>query len=207
MTKPRKPTPKNWSMKWIIVAIAIFVVGYTAVNLFYRKKGPAYRPYQDAQDRATTARLLAGGWHKIPIETRRPMEKPGFDGPTAAISHQIAGLGPDLESKFAEKPRLLSSIDRVTAPAGIARGATCEVYFTATLSKLNDQVGDLALFQHDRELVLIPSLEALPGKALLSRWNDSTYYVSFSTANLAPGKYKVRIVAMAPAATWTLEVR
>lgn len=194
-------------MKWIIVAIAIFVVGYTAVNLFYRKKGPAYRPYQDAQDRATTARLLAGGWHKIQIETRRPMEKPGFDGPAATISHEIAGLGPDLESKFAEKPRLLSSIDRVSAPASVARGANCEVYFTATLSKLNDQVGDLALFQHDHELVLIPSLETLPGKALLSRWNDSTYYVSFPTEALAPGKYKVRIVAMAPAATWTLEVR
>jgi hypothetical protein len=24
MTKPRKPTPKPWSMKWIIVAIAVF---------------------------------------------------------------------------------------------------------------------------------------------------------------------------------------
>src|SRR6187551_364454 len=83
MTKPRKPTPKPWSMKWIIVAIVIFVVGYTAVNFFYRKKGPAYRPYQDAQDRATTSRLLAAGWHKIPIETRRPMEKPDFDGAAA----------------------------------------------------------------------------------------------------------------------------
>ena len=207
MTKPRKPTPKPWSMKWIIVAIVIFVVGYTAVNFFYRKKGPAYRPYQDAQDRATTARLLAGGWHKIPIETRRPMEKPDLDGATATISHEIAGLGPDLEAKFAEKPRLLSSIDRVTAPASVAHGATCEVYFTATISKLNAQVGDLALYQHDHELVLVPSIENLPGKALLSRWNDSTYYVSFSTANLAPGKYTMRIAAMAPAATWKFEVR
>jgi len=207
MSTSRKPPSKPWSMKWIIVAIMIFVVGYTAVNFFYRKKGPAYRPYQDAQDRATTARLLAGGWHKIPIETRRPMEKPDFSGATAAISRHIMGLGPDLESKFAEKPRLVSSIDRVTAPASVARGAPCEIYFTATLSQLNAQVGDLDLYHHDRELVLIPSLENLPGKALLSRWNDSTYYVSFSTANLSPGKYTMRIVAMAPAATWTLEVR
>jgi hypothetical protein len=207
MSTPRKSPPKPWSMKWIILAILVFVVGYTAVNFFYRKKGPAYRPYQDAQDRATTARLLAGGWHKIPIETRRPMEKPGFDGATAAISHQIAGLGPDLESKFAEKPRLVSTIDRVTAPAVVARGSACEVYFTASISKLNAQVGDLDLYQHDRELVLIPSLENLPGKALLSRWNDSTYYISFSTADLAPGKYTMRIAAMAPAATWTFEIR
>lgn len=207
MSTPRKSTPKPWSMKWIILAIVIFMVGYTAVNFFYRKKGPAYRPYQDAQDRATTARLLAAGWHKVQIEMRRPMEKPTFDVPTAAISRELAGLGPDLESKFAEKPRLVSTIDRVTAPALVARNATYEVYFTATIAKLNVQVGDLALYQRDHELVLVPSIETLPGKQLLSRWNDASYYLSFSTANLAPGKYTMRIVALAPAATWTFEVR
>jgi hypothetical protein len=207
MSTPRKTTPKPWSMKWIILAIALFVVGYTAVNFYFRKKGPAYRPYQDAQDRATTARLLAAGWHKLPLDTRRPLEKPAVDTAPATITRELAGLGPDLESKFAEKPKLIATIDRVTAPASITRGEDYPVYFTATLSKLNTQVGDLTLYQHDRELVLIPSLETLPGKALLSRWNDSTYFISFPTSSLAPGRYTVRIVAMAPAATWTFEVR
>jgi hypothetical protein len=194
-------------MKWIILAIVIFVVGYTAVNFFYRKKGPAYRPYQDAQDRATTARLLAAGWHKLPLDTRRPMEKPALDSAAATITRELAGLGPDLESKFAEKPKLISTIDRVTAPASINRGEDYPVYFTATLSKLNTQVGDLSLYQHDHELVLIPSLETLPGKGLLSRWNDSTYFVSFPTSSLPPGRYTMRIVALAPAATWTFTVK
>jgi hypothetical protein len=199
--------PKPWSMKWIILAIAVFVVGYTVVNVFYRKKGPAYRPYQDSQDRATTARLLAAGWHKVPLETRRPMEKPDLDAAAANVTRELAGLGPDLESKFAEKPKLVSTIERVTAPASVAKGANYELYFTATIAKLNLQVGDLTLYQHDRELVLIPSIETLPGKGLLSRWNDTNYCVSFPTAGLAPGKYTMRIVALAPAATWTFEVK
>jgi len=58
-------------MKWIVVAIVIFVIGYTIVNVFFRKAGRAYRPYQDAQDRATTARLVAAGWQKIPVDIRR----------------------------------------------------------------------------------------------------------------------------------------
>ncbi len=193
-------------MKWIVLAIVVFMVGYTAVNVFYRKKGQPYRPYQDAQDRATTARLLAAGWHKVPLDTRRPIDKPSLDGAAAPIAHELAGLG-DLESKFAEKPKLIATIDSVTAPASVVRGQDCTVYFTASLSKLKDQVGDLTLYQRDHELVLIPSLENLPGKDLMSRWNDSTYEVSFSTANLAPGKYTMRIVALAPAATWSFTVK
>ena len=207
MSTPRKTTPKPWPMKWIVLAIVIFVVGYTAVNFFYRKKGPAYRPYQDAQDRATTARLLAAGWHKIPLETSRPLEKPDLDGTPAKITHELAGLGPDLESKFAEKPKLIATIDKVTAPGNVAHGANYEVYFTASLSKLTMQVGELTLYQHDHELVLIPSIEPLPGKGLMSRWNDSTYYVRFPTTSLPPGRYTMRIVALAPAATWTFEIR
>jgi hypothetical protein len=194
-------------MKWIVVAIVVFVAGYTVVNIFYRKKGPAYRPYQDAQDRATTARLLAAGWHKVPLETRRPMEQAAPDGPAAKITRELAGLGPDLESKFAEKPRLLATIDHVSAPARVAAGGTYTVNFTASLSKLTTQVGEISLFRRDHELVLIASIENLPGQGLMSRWPDSNYAVSFPASALPPGRYTMRIVALAPAATWTFEVK
>src|SRR5258708_35600170 len=117
----RRPTRDPWSMKWIVVAIVIFVVGYTIVNVYFRKKGQAYRPYQDAQDRATTARLLAAGWQKVPVDSRRPIEKPADDNP-AAVTRAAVGLGPDLTGNFAEQPKLLATIDRVVAPAGGAHG-------------------------------------------------------------------------------------
>lgn len=194
-------------MKWIVLVIVVFIAGYTAVNLWFRKPGQAYRPYQDAQDRATTARLLAAGWHKLPVETRRPVEKPAPDETPAAITRDWPGLGSDLADKFAEKPRLLATIDRVTAPTHVARGGEYSIYFTASLADLKAQVGELSLYHHGNALVLIPTLEKLPGKQLMSRWNDSTYTVSFSTATLPPGRYSARIVAQGPAAAWSFTVQ
>jgi len=205
--RPPRPTPKPWPMKWIVVVIGLFIVGYTAVNLYFRKPGRAYRPYQDAQDRATTARLLAAGWQKLPVDARRPVEKPVAEDAPAPVTRAAAGLGPDLTASFAEPPKLLATIDRVVAPAAVAHGADYSAYFTASLASQKAQVGDLTLYRRGNELVLIPSTEPLPGKELMSRWSDSTYCVNFSTASLPPGRYQVRLVAQGPAAAWSFTVR
>lgn len=189
------------------MAILVFVAGYTVVNLWFRKPGRAYRPYQDAQDRATTARLLAAGWSKLPLDTRRPVEKAGTDGTPAAITRAAVGLGLDFAPNFAEPPKLVASIDRVTAPSAVARGADYAFYFTASLADLKGQLGELSLYRRDHELVLVPSVESLPGHELMSRWNDSDYAVSFSTTALEPGRYSVRIVARGPAATWSFSIK
>lgn len=204
---PRRPSPKPWPMKWVVAAIVVFVAGYTAVNFYFRKPNRPYRPYQDAQDRATTARLLAAGWHKLPVDSRRPTEKPDFDGGAASVKRAATGLGPDLAPQFAEPPKLLASIDKVVAPTGVAHGTDYSAYVTASLSNQKAQVGDFTLYQKGNELVLIPTTEALPGKDLMSRWNDSTYCLTFSTANLPPGRYDVRVVAQGPAAAWSFTVR
>jgi len=202
-----RPTPKPWPMKWIVVAIVVFAAGYTAVNFYFRKPGKAYRPYQDAQDRATTARLLAAGWHKLPVDSRRPVEKPSVDDTPAAITRAAVGLGLDLAPNFAEQPKLVDTIDRVVAPAGVAHGSDYSAYFTASVPSQKAQVGDLTLYRKGNDLVLIPSTEPLPGKALMNRWSDSTYCVNFSTAQLPPGRYSVRLVAKGPAAAWSFTVR
>jgi len=203
----RRPAPKPWSMKWIIAAIIVFVIGYTLVNLYFRKPGRAYRPYQDAQDRATTARLLAAGWQKMPVDTRRPAEKPAPEDSPAAVTRDFPGLGSDLEAKFAEKPKLLATIDSAIPPSAVGRGGEYAMYFTASLTDLKAQVGEITLYRRGNELVLIPTTEPLPGKDLRSRWNDSTYWVSFSTSQLPPGRYQARIVAKGPAVAWSFNVK
>ena len=202
-----RPTPKPWPMKWIVVAIVVFAAGYTAVNFYFRKPGKAYRPYQDAQDRATTARLLAAGWHKLPVDSRRPVEKPSVDDTPAAVTRGAVGLGLDLTPNFAEPPKLVDTIDRVVAPASVPHGADYSAYFTASVPSQKAQLGDLTLYRRGNDLVLIPSTEPLPGKALMNRWSDSTYCVNFSTAQLPPGRYSVRLVAKGPAAAWSLTVK
>ncbi len=194
-------------MKWIMASILVFVVGYTLVNLYFRKPGRGFRPYEDMNSRATTSRLLAAGWHKLPVDARRPVEKPDLSDTPAAITRAAIGLGPDFAPNFAEQPKLLASIDRVVAPATVTRGGRYETYFTATLPTSKTQVGELMLFHRGREFVLIPSTELLPGKALMSRWTDPTFQVSLPTADLPPGRYQMRIVSKGPAAAWSFTIR
>lgn len=194
-------------MKWIVVVIVIFMAGYTVVNLYFRKPGRAYRPYQDSQDRATTTRLLAAGWQKIAVDTRRPAEKASASEAPASVTRDYIGVGADLDGKFAEKPKLLATIDKVVSPSAVDHGKEYSLYFTGSLTDLKAQVGDLNLYRKGNELVLIPSIEPLPGKELMSRWNDSNYWVSFPTANLPSGRYEMRIVANGPAAVWSFDVR
>jgi hypothetical protein len=194
-------------MKWPIIAIIVFVIGYTLVNVYYRKPGPAYRPYQDAQDRATVSRLLAAGWHKHPVEVRRPTERPPVEGPQAKLERASPGLGLTFDEHFADKPKLLATIDRVTAPAGVTQGEIYGVYFTGAVTDLKTELGALTLYRRSNELVLVPTVEPLPGDSLLSRWNDSNYAFGFPTADLEPGTYQIRIVAQGPAIAWSFEVR
>jgi len=193
-------------MKWIIAAIIAFVIIYTAVNLYYRKPGPAYRPYQDAQDRATVARLLAAGWQKLTVTTRRPIEKMSANGP-APLHRSALGLGADFEPNFAERPKLLATIDQVSAPAEVIHEQDYTIFFTASLTDLKAQVGDTALYHKGYALVLVPTAETLPGKELRSRWPDSNYAVTFSTTTLPPGRYEIRLVAKGPALAWSFIVK
>jgi hypothetical protein len=116
------------------------------------------------------------------------------------------GFGLDLDACFVEKPRLASSIDRVTAPAVIDRGADYPIRFTLSIQDQHFQVGEVMLLRRGEEFVLAPVIEPLPGKNLLSRWPDSTHVVTLPPG-LAPGKYSVRVIAGGPAALWHFEVR
>lgn len=193
-------------MKWVVFAIVLFVGGYTVVNYFYRKPGPAFRPYEDMTNRATTARLLEAGWQKTTVDLRRPTEKPGI-GLHARISRGPAGLGNDLSSAFAAKPGLLSSIERVTAPDEVRRGEPYRVYFSVTIRDQRRQVADAELLRRGEELVLLPETEKIPGDALLSRWPDAEYGAAIPTDALAPGTYRLRILSDGPSAEWQFRVR
>jgi len=201
----KRPSPKPWSMKWIALAIVLFVVGYTLVNIYYRKPGRAFRPYEDMNNRATTARLLAAGWQKLPVELRLPAEKPALTL-AATVNRGEGGLGAELEAAFAAKPVLLATIGRVTAPQSVARGATCAIYFSGTLTDQHLQLAHVDALRRGDEIVLVPSLEKLPGKDLLTRWNDGDYWAGLDTERLEPGRYRVRLAARGPAAEWTFTV-
>jgi len=192
-------------MKWVVLAIAIFIVGYTVINVLYRKPGKGHEPAAEMKQRVTAARLKEAGWVKLPVSTRRPAEK--LAGDEAPISRGVFGLGLDFNTNLVDKPGLLRSIDEVSAPASAAAGADYTACFTGSLSDLKYQLGDIELYRRGYELVLLPVTEHLPGKELYSRWNDGNYCVTFSTQSLPPGTYQVSLFAQGPAAKWSFSLK
>ena len=93
------------------------------------------------------------------------------------------------------------------APASATRGATYTAWFTGSVAYLQLQLGNIELYHHGNELVLVPTIEHLPGQNLLSRWSDNNYCVSFSTQSLPPGNYQLRLVANGPSARWSVTIR
>ena len=192
-------------MKWVVLVIAVFIVGYTAINLFYRKPGKGHEPAAEMRQRVTAARLKEAGWEVLPVSSGRPVDKSMEDG--APVSRGTYGLGLDFNTTLVEKPALLRSIDRVSAPANVDAGADYTAYFTGSISDLKYQLGDIQLFRRGNELVLLPMVEHLPGKELYSRWNDTNYSVTFSTRALPPGTYQVSLFAQGPAAKWSIRIK
>ncbi len=192
-------------MKWVVLSIVVFIVLYTAVNILYRKPTPPHRPYEEMVNRTITARLQAAGWQRLPVSLRRPADKPPAG--EATVVRGAHGLGTTLEACFVEPPHLLASIDHVSAPATVAHGADYTAYFTGSVPDQQLQLGEVYVYRHDREIVLLPTTEHLPGNRLLSRWADAGYGFTVPTGALAPGRYEMRVVAHGAALQWTLEVR
>ena len=203
----RKPTAHNqpWPMKWVVLVIVLFVVGYTLVNIFYRKPGKDHEPAADMKQRATAARLKEAGWEKLTVSTRRPVEK--MAGDDAAISRGAFGLSLDFATALIDKPALLRSIDQVNAPDRVEAGADYTAMFTGSISDLKYQLGDIQLYRRGTELVFLPVIEHLPGKELYSRWKEADYSVSFSTRNFPPGTYQASLFAEGPSAKWSFQIK
>lgn len=206
MSADRRP-PRPWPLRWVVLVVVVFIAGYTFVNLRYRKPGPAFRPAEDMNSRATTVRLLAAGWRKLPAEVSRPLERPAPGASEVALRRGASGLGTELAAAFAEAPTLVSGVDRARAAGTVARGEPYRIHFTARLGDQRLQLGHVEALHRDAELVLIPTLERLPGPDLLSRWPDADYLASVPTERLPPGTYTVRLASRGPALEWTLLVR
>ena len=114
MTAARKDR-KPWPMKWIVLAIVLFIPAYTWLTLHYRRLGPAFRPYQDMRDHADVVRLLKAGYQRVAIDARRPAESKPLEEPGRATSPAPGGMPEELRKTLVESPLLPLEIDSASA--------------------------------------------------------------------------------------------
>ncbi len=151
-------------------------------------------------------RLKEAGWEKLHVDVRRSKNKV-LAISLAPIHRGATGLGFDFDSNFVEKPRLLASINNVSAPAVVASGTDYELHFTASIADLHYKLNSLTLFRRGMELVFVSNLDSLPDPNLPSQSNDTEYCAKFSTQPLLPATYTLKFVANGPAAIWSVTVK
>ena len=203
MTAARKDR-KPWPMKWIVLAILIFIPIYTYLTLHYRRPGPEFRPYQDMRDRADVIRLLKAGYHRVSIDASRPAEAASSSG--AVTMPAPGGLPEELKKTLVESPLLPMEINTVSAAPTAVSGIDYPIALTYTLPDNKRQLSGAHLYEREGEIVIVADFERLDG-GLLARTRDGTALLEVPPGSLKPGTYRVVLVGERASKQWTLNVR
>ncbi len=192
-------------MKWIALAIVIVIVPYTFLTLWFRKPGPAFRPYEDMNTRANVSRLLSAGYQRIPLSAQRAAD-PLHLRSTVTASRGPGGLPDELKATFVEPPLLPLEILHVSA-APTANGVQAyPVQFTCRVKDDKQQLAGADLYLKEDEIVILPTFERVSGD-LLTRTREPAVAIAIPAGALKPGHYSVRVVAERAASVWMLDVR
>jgi hypothetical protein len=198
--KDRKP----WPMKWIVLAILLFIPAYTFLTLHYRRPGPMFSPYHDIRDRADVVRLLKAGYRRVAIDAVRPsenIERPGLNAAPAP-----GGLPEDLRTTLVETPLLPLEIASVSAAPAANAGIDYRIGLTYTLPDSKRQLSGAHLYERDGEIVIVADFERLGG-GLVARSRDGPALLTVPPGTLKPGTYRVTVVGERTSRSWTLQVR
>ena len=203
MTAARKER-KPWPMKWIVLAILLFIPAYTYLTLHYRRPGPAYQPYQDMRDRADVIRLLKAGYHRVSIDATRPADLATPAG--AATMPYPGGLPDELKKTLVESPLLPMEINSVAAAPTATSGIDYPIGITYTLPDNKRQLSGAHLYERDGEIVIVADFERLDG-GLMARTREGTALLQVPPGSLRPGTYRVILVGERASKQWSLTVR
>jgi hypothetical protein len=199
-SKPRQP----WPLKWIVLAILLFIVPYTFLTLHYRKPGPAYRPYEDMKNRANTARLLSAGYQRITLPARRPADTEVFVA-AAPVNAVPGGLPDELRATLVALPTLAADILRVSAGPTASARLPYPIQFTCTTPDDRQQLAGVEFYLKEDQIIITPDFELLTG-GLLTRTRETLILLTVPPATLKPGRYRVILVGRNSSRSWTLQV-
>jgi hypothetical protein len=191
-------------MKWIILAIILFIPLYTWLTLRYRRPGPAFRPYQDMRDRADVVRLLKAGYRRVAIEASRPAEEPA--GARTAALPAPGGLPEELKKTLIESPLLPLQIDSVSADSTASSAIDYRIGLSYTLADNKRQLSGAHLYERAGEIVVVADFERLDG-GLLARTRQGYALLTVPPGSMQPGTYRVTLVGERTSRLWTLNVR
>jgi hypothetical protein len=188
-------------MKWILVAILVFIIPYTWLMVRYRKPGRGYEPFRDTQEKT---RLGQAGYRRITLAAEQSDAiQPAWGG--AAIRPATGGWPGDLHEAFLDTPRLPAQIEAVHAAYEMASRERYPIEFSCTLSDPSQRLSRAQLYVKDQELFVAPDFEAL-SDGLAARSSQTVILLAIPPGSLTPGRYHVTLLGQRLSKTWSLQV-
>lgn len=189
-------------MRWIALAIFLYIAGYTVVTLRYRKPGPEFQPYAQALERAALAKA---GFQHVPARVERPAD-PQFGSPPPGLARAAGGLPPPLLAALPAHTPLPSEIGRISAAPEANRYLAYTIQFGCVLPDNRRELGSAEIFLKGDELYIVPDLERLPG-ALLTRSRENVVLLTVPAGAIPAGRYRAVLIGQEASKSWVLDVK
>jgi len=206
---PLRPRANTLPLRWVAIAIVVFIAAFSFLRLFFGKPGTAIEPCPDPGVGAGAQRLLALGYQRMPVDLERPAEilpAASFDPNAGEVESAFGGLPSELDAAMTAKPALPAKITGVTAPREIAAPGIYALQFTCAQTDYRTQLDDVLLFRKEHQLFLLPDFRK-PGGQLLARWKESVVVARFPTQGLTPGCYTATLCGRNASKTWQFTVK
>lgn len=200
---------KPWPLRWIVLAILLFIVPYTFITLKYRKTGKAFEPYADMKAQANVNRLLDAGYRRLSLTAERPATPYSAakltGGKPARTTPAPGGLPAPLSETLVEKPRLPSAYSELVAPAEINTLLPSQIQFVCKVASDHEQLGGAEVFVRDTSVVIVPSFETISGD-LRTRTRESVVLLTLPAGVLPAGPHDVTLAGEHESLKWSLKV-
>ncbi len=193
---------KPWSIRWIVLAIVVFIIGYTFLTLHYRKPGKAYQPAEDMKNRATTARLIKAGYQRVQLTAQLPADPVA---PANAGLQAPGGLPEDLRSTLIAVPLLPADIVAVNAPLSASASQPFTIHFRCVVPDEKRQVAGADMYVRADEIIVAPRFDKLTG-GLTTRSAGYVVSLDVPAATLKPGHYRITLVGERMSRVWDMNV-
>jgi len=186
-------------MKWIVLAMAIFIIPYTYLTLRYRKP-ESFQPYEDARERAHIAKA---GYSRISLSASQPADGRTVD--RFGIAPAAGGIPSDLAASLIDRPVLPEAVGAVAAAPTCRDGANYPIRFDCTPPPGQLELSGAHLYQKGQNLFILVGFAPV-ADGLVQRHPADSVQIEVPSAELVPGTYQVTLVGARASKTWAVQV-